>query len=393
MSGTKSVPSEKSNSCRSGVSSGSSRRSSVKERMRQMEEAKLKMQELGDKQRIEREIEQEEHQLGIRRLQLEREVAKRKADKLRKLELLEAEGEFKLAETNLLIEREDADNKSTLGTEYNAFRTSIIHSSKNVETELGQKSGPIVRNSGHASLHISSSTVKDSGLSVIDTITTARYAGLLESQNPKPPVQNVTWSRSFTNLSNPSIIPNSKPPVQNVPRSANYTSLPTFRNSKPPGRYASAPNLQDTDFLGNQNNLYQVPFSGSRPVSSGGTFDHTHHRTQDAPQVTYTDHSGNHQPYVPSSCPVTTQPLQLQKQFSDPLVTIAEALRQGPSLPKVELMKFSGDPAEYAEFVTNFRDNIENQVGDISQRLTRLLAQCEEKAKEVIKSCVSLPLH
>ena len=42
------------------------------------------------------------------------------------------------------------------------------------------------------------------------------------------------------------------------------------------------------------------------------------------------------------------------------------------------------------EFVTNFRDNIENQVSDESQRLTRLLAQCSGKAKEAIRSCVNL---
>jgi hypothetical protein len=56
-------------------------------------------------------------------------------------------------------------------------------------------------------------------------------------------------------------------------------------------------------------------------------------------------------------------------------------------------MKFCGDPAEYAEFMTNFCDNLESQVQDNSQRLTRLLAQCEGKAKEAIKSCVSLPVH
>ena len=63
---------------------------------------------------------------------------------------------------------------------------------------------------------------------------------------------------------------------------------------------------------------------------------------------------------------------------SDAWLTIAQPIKQGPSLPKVELAKFSGDPLEYAEFVTNFKDNIESQVADKSQRLTRLLAQCPE---------------
>ena len=74
-----------------------------------------------------------------------------------------------------------------------------------------------------------------------------------------------------------------------------------------------------------------------------------------------------------------------------PWSTIAEALKQGPSLPKIELMTFGGDPSEYAEFAVNFRDHIKSQVTDDSQRLTRLLAQCVGKAKDAIKSCLNLP--
>lgn len=71
---------------------------------------------------------------------------------------------------------------------------------------------------------------------------------------------------------------------------------------------------------------------------------------------------------------------------------LADTIRQGPSLPKIELIKFGGDPSEYAEFTANFRDHIESQVKDDSQRLTRLLAQCVGKAKEAIRSCVNLPV-
>ena len=56
------------------------------------------------------------------------------------------------------------------------------------------------------------------------------------------------------------------------------------------------------------------------------------------------------------------------------------------------MTKFGGDPLEYAEFVANFKDNIESQVADESQRLTRLLAKCIGKAREAIRSCVNLPL-
>ena len=41
--------------------------------------------------------------------------------------------------------------------------------------------------------------------------------------------------------------------------------------------------------------------------------------------------------------------------------SIAQIMKEGPSLPNVELMKFEGDPLEYVEFMTNFKDNIESK--------------------------------
>ena len=55
-------------------------------------------------------------------------------------------------------------------------------------------------------------------------------------------------------------------------------------------------------------------------------------------------------------------------------------------------MTFNGDLLEYTEFKTTFRDNIENQVSDESQKLLRLLAQCNGKTKEAIRSCDNLPV-
>ena len=97
-------------------------------------------------------------------------------------------------------------------------------------------------------------------------------------------------------------------------------------------------------------------------------------------------------PLVNYLSPLAEGQSSVQTQQSDAWMRIAQAIKQGPSLPKVELMKFSGDPSEYAEFLTNFRDNIESQVSDESQRLTRLLTQCTGKAKEAIRSCVNLPV-
>ena len=79
-------------------------------------------------------------------------------------------------------------------------------------------------------------------------------------------------------------------------------------------------------------------------------------------------------------------------QDEEPWIRIADAIRQGPTLPKIDLFSFAGDPLKFSEFGPNFKDNIESQIYDDSQRLTRLLAHCSGKAKEAIRSCVSLPV-
>ena len=73
------------------------------------------------------------------------------------------------------------------------------------------------------------------------------------------------------------------------------------------------------------------------------------------------------------------------------LEAVAYSIRQSLSLPSIELLQFNGDPLEYAEFILNFKSHIETNITDPTQRLTRLLAQCRGKAKEAIRSCVTLP--
>ena len=73
------------------------------------------------------------------------------------------------------------------------------------------------------------------------------------------------------------------------------------------------------------------------------------------------------------------------------LQALARALRHTPSLPKLEIMKFSGDPAQFAEFYTYFHSNIEIYVDNDSEKLARLISSCTGKAAEAIRSCVNLP--
>ena len=90
--------------------------------------------------------------------------------------------------------------------------------------------------------------------------------------------------------------------------------------------------------------------------------------------------------YIYSAPPFEQQASPQSRMQPDPWVAVAEAIKQGPSLPKVELMKFSGDPLEYVEFVTNFRDNIENQVSDESHESDESLKRkWVDKAGDLIK--------
>ena len=88
----------------------------------------------------------------------------------------------------------------------------------------------------------------------------------------------------------------------------------------------------------------------------------------------------------------TTDPPPMTSETKhDSLPTLARLLRQTPALPQLEMIKFSGDPALFAEFYTSFRSNIEVYVENNTERLTRLIASCTGKAAEAIRSCVNLP--
>ncbi|PIK41945.1 hypothetical protein BSL78_21208 [Apostichopus japonicus] len=60
------------------------------------------------------------------------------------------------------------------------------------------------------------------------------------------------------------------------------------------------------------------------------------------------------------------------------------------SMPKPELLTFSGDPITYCGFMNNFEVNIGSTGLDSRTKLTYLIQLCEGKAKESIEDCVLL---
>ena len=73
------------------------------------------------------------------------------------------------------------------------------------------------------------------------------------------------------------------------------------------------------------------------------------------------------------------------------LTDLVNALKQIPNLPSVKMTTFNGDPANFIEFRTSFKLQIEPIVQNDVERFLRLLYSCEGKAKDAIQGCIHLP--
>ena len=71
---------------------------------------------------------------------------------------------------------------------------------------------------------------------------------------------------------------------------------------------------------------------------------------------------------------------------------MVQALRQVVSTPKVEYVRFDGDPIKYVSFMHNFETCLEKDNPDNSRRLQLLIQHCYGKAREASESCVNLPV-
>ena len=77
---------------------------------------------------------------------------------------------------------------------------------------------------------------------------------------------------------------------------------------------------------------------------------------------------------------------------SDGRLEMVQALRQVVSTPKVEYMRFDGDPIKYVSFMHNFETCLEKDNPDNSRRLQLLIQHCYGKARDAVESCVNLPV-
>ena len=131
----------------------------------------------------------------------------------------------------------------------------------------------------------------------------------------------------------------------------------------------------------------QVPiqFQSTHPIK---------HRVLDPVKGTYSDgFLGQSSAQPPPSQPIEILPQGTITPGQRNGEEIAQALRQVISAPKVEYMRFDGNPMKYVSFMHNFETCLEKDNPDNSRRLQLLIQHCYGKAREAIESCVNLPVE
>ena len=78
---------------------------------------------------------------------------------------------------------------------------------------------------------------------------------------------------------------------------------------------------------------------------------------------------------------------QFEQGDSTILATVAKVVSETMSAPKLECLKFSGDPLFYTSFIQCFRENVNKRQFSPTQKLGFLLQSTEGKARQVIDHC------
>ena len=125
-----------------------------------------------------------------------------------------------------------------------------------------------------------------------------------------------------------------------------------------------------------QNTCMQLK-SASGPIGTGSLVD-----VKERSAKIYTDQAAHDQ----HRGPVTKS--DLPNQSTHTLVTELTNLIKQQAAPEVEIDVFSGDPLEYAYFITNFKEIVEGSIDGQTARLNRLIKYTKGEAKELIKHCV-----
>ena len=359
-SATKAMSKSDHKSRRSSKTGRSSISSSVREKRRILEEARLRVEALEQKQSLERLLEEEEAEFKKRELKIAEERERSKAELARKIEKMQVEMEVKKAAVDLEIEQEELQSEIS---ERESVPGEVIPA---LVPELSPHTPPLRVHLPPDDYITASKALKIDHEVSSASIISQSDASLLYKPLPTPNSQRKDIvQQTLLKVDANDFTPHANTPVVIGPPL-------TFKKEQisPAGMCKSEQHITvKQDIMPTP----RSPLQPSRTQLEEVLLQTLNHLTQQSTQQ-------------------VSQPQSESQSDKGAWQAIADALRQGPTLPKIELMKFGGDPSEYGEFVVNFRDHIESQVSDDSQRLTRLLAQCVGRAKDAIKSCVNLPV-
>ena len=130
---------------------------------------------------------------------------------------------------------------------------------------------------------------------------------------------------------------------------------------------------------------FPVQFQSTHPII---------HRMPDPVKLTCSDgFLGERSAQPPLSQPIEHLPQGTIAPRQGSGEEIAQALRQVVSAPKVEYMRFDGNPMKYVSFMHNFETCLEKDNPNNSRRLQLLIQHCYGKVREAIESCVNLPVE
>ena len=73
------------------------------------------------------------------------------------------------------------------------------------------------------------------------------------------------------------------------------------------------------------------------------------------------------------------------------LERVCEGMNAQLGLPNAKLKRFSGEPQEYAAFISVFETAVEARVTDSRTRPSYLVQQCDGDARRAIERCQLLP--
>ena len=178
---------------------------------------------------------------------------------------------------------------------------------------------------------------------------------------------------------------------------ANSVGVPMYPNVQ---RQAQISSIGNGNIMSTAESNYPIPHNVQKPllVSNGVTTAHASSRAhinvvQGSPPVSNTTHVPvSNVCNTTATCPygnIPNMPSFQLNPYAVPWQQQHQLLAESLNRPKVELLKFDGDPFKYWLFCRQF-DNVNGSNPDCAYKLTLLIQLCTGKAKQAIEHCAAM---